>query len=171
MSFITSVLPAPIRGGGHNAAQRHTQGPANPPVQSAGPPPYGKRKGWMPKTLADFGGGGAFPELHVAQFPLGMGKKKTAGKVISMQVDAEGNVKHDVLAQQGLRKGVVVHSNLKGMQTKDVVEGNNNRPDENVINQTTEETQLKLEKIINSKVAAAKPVRAAEPLAPAQYIR
>lgn len=28
-------------------------------------------------SLQDFGDGGAFPEIHMAQFPLGMGKKKT----------------------------------------------------------------------------------------------
>jgi hypothetical protein len=33
-------------------------------------PPYGKRKGWIPRTVEDFGDGGAFPEIHVAQYPL-----------------------------------------------------------------------------------------------------
>jgi SNW domain-containing protein 1 len=40
------------------------------------PPPYGRRKGWIPRSLDDYGDGGAFPEIHVAQFPLNMGKKK-----------------------------------------------------------------------------------------------
>ena len=34
-------------------------------------PPYGKRKGWIPRTVDDFGDGGAYPEIHVAQYPLG----------------------------------------------------------------------------------------------------
>jgi len=34
-------------------------------------PPYGQRKDWVPHTDADFGDGGAFPEIHVAQYPLG----------------------------------------------------------------------------------------------------
>lgn len=34
-------------------------------------PPYGQRKGWVPRTEADFGDGGAFPEIAVAQYPLG----------------------------------------------------------------------------------------------------
>ncbi|KYK63520.1 putative transmembrane protein [Toxoplasma gondii TgCatPRC2] len=42
----------------------------------SGPPPYGQRKGFVPRSEEDFGGGGAFPEILVAQFPLGMGKKK-----------------------------------------------------------------------------------------------
>ena len=40
------------------------------------PPPYGRRKGWIPRSLEDYGDGGAFPEIHVAQYPLNMGKKK-----------------------------------------------------------------------------------------------
>jgi SNW domain-containing protein 1 len=38
-------------------------------------PPYGQRKGWRPGP-DDFGDGGAFPECPVAQYPLGMGRKK-----------------------------------------------------------------------------------------------
>lgn len=34
-------------------------------------PPYGQRKGWIPRAEADFGDGGAFPEITVAQYPLG----------------------------------------------------------------------------------------------------
>jgi len=30
-------------------------------------PPYGKRRGWIPRSVDDFGDGGAFPEIHVAQ--------------------------------------------------------------------------------------------------------
>ena len=41
------------------------------------PPPYGKRRGWVPRAEADFGDGGAFPEIVQAQFPLGMGRQST----------------------------------------------------------------------------------------------
>lgn len=34
-------------------------------------PPYGQRKGWIPRAEADFGDGGAFPEITVVQYPLG----------------------------------------------------------------------------------------------------
>lgn len=34
-------------------------------------PPYGQRKGWIPRTEDDFGDGGAFPEITVVQYPLG----------------------------------------------------------------------------------------------------
>ena len=41
------------------------------PVLPAAPvvtvPKYGSRKGWKPKTAADFGGGGAYPEVSCLQ--------------------------------------------------------------------------------------------------------
>jgi len=40
------------------------------------PPPYGQRQGFVPRAPEDFGDGGAFPEIHVAQYPLDMGRKK-----------------------------------------------------------------------------------------------
>ena len=45
-------------------------------------PAYGQRKGWIPRSLDDYGDGGAFPEIHIAQYPLNMGKKK--GGVVSL---------------------------------------------------------------------------------------
>lgn len=41
-------------------------------------PPYGQRKGWRPAKQADFGDGGAYPECHIAQYPLDLGKKKVS---------------------------------------------------------------------------------------------
>jgi len=35
-------------------------------------PLYGYRKGWVPRAVEDFEDGGAFPEIHVAQYPLDM---------------------------------------------------------------------------------------------------
>ena len=57
-------------------------------------PAYGKRKGFIPRVKEDFGDGGAFPEIHVAQYPLDMGrldKKSTA--VVAVNVGASGGKK------------------------------------------------------------------------------
>ncbi|KAJ2888189.1 mRNA splicing protein, partial [Coemansia aciculifera] len=55
-------------------------------------PQYGQRAGWQPKTASDFGGGGAYPEIHVLQYPLGMGRKGASkGNALSKQVDGSGN--------------------------------------------------------------------------------
>ncbi|PKU35810.1 snw domain-containing protein 1 [Limosa lapponica baueri] len=68
------------------------------------PPPYGYRKGWIPRVLEDFGDGGAFPEIHVAQYPLDMGRKKKMSNALAVQVDAEGKIKYDAIARQGQSK-------------------------------------------------------------------
>jgi SNW domain-containing protein 1 len=33
-------------------------------------PPYRHRQGFVPRTVEDFGDGGAFPEIHVAQYVI-----------------------------------------------------------------------------------------------------
>src|ERR1700748_1185088 len=45
-------------------------------------PPYGQRQGWRPSKPQDFADGGAYPECHIAQYPLEMGKKKVHGSLL-----------------------------------------------------------------------------------------
>ena len=74
------------------------------------------RKGFIPRVAADFGDGGAFPEIHVAQYPMDMGKPdprdSAAGRkksnVLAVKLDAEGKVKYDLIARQ-VRKFVRYH--------------------------------------------------------------
>ena len=49
----------------------------------------------------DFGDGGAYPEIHVAQYPLNMGKKKTTSNALAVAVDSSGNLKYDAIARHG----------------------------------------------------------------------
>ncbi|PFH38511.1 SKIP/SNW domain-containing protein [Besnoitia besnoiti] len=76
-----------------------------------GPPLYGQRKGFVPRTEEDFGGGGAFPEIHVAQFPLGLGRKKTgnnhAASTVALQLGSDGRIAYDLVVRQGSDKKVV----------------------------------------------------------------
>ena len=39
---------------------------------------HGRLRCTLLQNLQDFGDGGAFPEIHVAQYPMNMGKKKKA---------------------------------------------------------------------------------------------
>lgn len=55
----------------------------------------------------DFGDGGAFPEIHVAQYPMGMGMKKSTSNALAVQVDAQGKIKYDVIARHGHAKDKV----------------------------------------------------------------
>uniref|UniRef100_A0A8C2UCU5 SNW domain-containing protein 1 n=2 Tax=Coturnix japonica TaxID=93934 RepID=A0A8C2UCU5_COTJA len=138
------------------------------------PPPYGYRKGWIPRTLEDFGDGGAFPEIHVAQYPLDMGRKKKMSNALAVQVDAEGKIKYDAIARQGQSKDKIIYSKYTDLVPKEVMNVDDpelQRPDEETIREITEKTRAALEKSVSQKIAAAMPVRAADKLAPAQYIR
>lgn len=67
----------------------------------------------------------------------------------------------------------VVHASLQAMLPKEVRPSDPEliRPDEDEVEKTTEETRQALEKLVQKKVAAALPVRAAEKTGAAQYIR
>ena len=54
-------------------------------------PPYRHRQGYIPRTAEDFGDGGAFPEIHIAQYPLDMGRKKSEkSNALAVPVDDSG---------------------------------------------------------------------------------
>lgn len=57
--------------------------------------------------MQDFGDGGAFPEIHTAQYPLGMGQKKSTATALAKQVDATGKIKYDAIAKYGHAKDKV----------------------------------------------------------------
>lgn len=90
---MSALFPAPVRTYTtySDAQATPTAGAANsgssePSLASSGAlraeiPPYPRRvrERFVPRSAADFGDGGAYPELHVAQFPLGMGKKRSSG--------------------------------------------------------------------------------------------
>merc|ERR1712038_865100 len=136
-------------------------------------PPYGHRKGWVPRTQEDYGDGGAFPEVHVAQYPLGMGMKKSSSNALPIQLDSTGKIKYDAIAKVGHGKDKVVHSKFMDLVPKQYAEDDPEleRPDEETVQDTTEKTRMALEKLVQGKISAAMPVRHAEKQAPAQYIR
>ncbi|KAJ2453347.1 mRNA splicing protein [Coemansia sp. RSA 2336] len=125
-------------------------------------PAYGERKGWVPKTIDDFGDGGAYPEIHMLQYPLGMGRKRgKKGNALAKQVDSEGNASYDALVRYGRRDNEVVHSQFKDMvplrQRKDFddrQEAIPERPDSDAVRETTERTKLALEKIMGGRINA-----------------
>ncbi|KAF7639786.1 SKIP_SNW domain-containing protein [Meloidogyne graminicola] len=140
------------------------------------PPPYGKRQGFVPRTQDDFGDGGAFPEIHIAQFPIGMGSDKPgtgAKNTVALQFDSEGKLRFDELTRIGHGKDKIVHSRLSDMKSKIIDDEDETfkKPTEDEINETTEATRVALEKITTAKIAAALPVQHAKKTAPPQYIR
>jgi SNW domain-containing protein 1 len=72
------------------------------------PPAYRQRAGFVPRAAADHGDGGAFPEIHVAQYPLGMGRKGEGGSgpgdssgSLALTVGAQGQAAFDAVAKRG----------------------------------------------------------------------
>lgn len=128
-------------------------------------PPYGERNGFVPRAVGDFGDGGAFPEVHVVQYPLNMGKKDVASAsnaIVSVDVAADGKVNFDAIVKQGTNRNKIVHSKLSDMRGGDA--------DENVLSKPTPEeeaeqaakTKSALEALIGGKIAAARPVQLAK---------
>uniref|UniRef100_A0A182SXM3 SKI-interacting protein SKIP SNW domain-containing protein n=1 Tax=Anopheles maculatus TaxID=74869 RepID=A0A182SXM3_9DIPT len=176
---LSTVLPAPSNPVWDRDDERKMKTPSMGALVSAkvAAPPYGQRKGWIPRTDADFGDGGAFPEIHVAQYPLGMGAPGNASKksnALAVQLDQTGKVKYDAIARQGHAKDKIVYSNINQLLPAEVLAEDSEElqlPDQEAINEITENTRKALEKLTNQKIVSAMPVRAAEKQAPAQYIR
>jgi len=132
-------------------------------LQRSGPPPSGQRAGWRPRAPEDFGDGGAFPEIPVAQYPLDMGKKGNSGSsnALTLQVDNEGKVKYDAIARRGHAENRIVHTSFKDLiplrQQADVGELSLDRPSEEEVAETKERTQQALAKLVSGAVAAQKP--------------
>jgi len=130
--------------------------------QRTGPPAYGNRTGWRPRSAEDFGDGGAFPEIPYAQYPLDMGRKTTtSSNALAVQVDASGAVKYDAIARRGHGDKRVIHSSFQDLiplrQRADAGELSLSRPSEEEIAATRERTQTALTTLINGAVASQKP--------------
>jgi len=85
----------------------------------------------------DFGDGGAFPEIHVAQYPLDMGRRKnnSSSSTVPMKLDADGKIDYTAIVK---RKDEPL-------------------PSEEDEEKVAERTRLALEKIVGQKIAAAQP--------------
>ncbi|TVY13131.1 Pre-mRNA-processing protein [Lachnellula arida] len=131
-------------------------------LKKSGPPPYGNRAGWRPRSQEDYGDGGAFPEIPVAQYPLEMGRKsQSSSNALAVQVDAEGKVKYDAIARQGHNDKRIVHASFKDLiplrQRADAGDINLDRPSEEEVAASTERTKDALAKLVSGAVAAQKP--------------
>lgn len=129
-----------------------------------GPPPYGQRVGWRPRNPEDFGDGGAFPEIHIAQYPLDIGRKGGASSksnALALTVDESGKVKYDAIAKQGHSEGRIVQTSFKDLiplrQRADAGEINLERPSQEEVAATAERTKAALEKLVSGALVSQKP--------------
>lgn len=147
---------------------------------TSGPPPYRHRAGWVPRTLLDFADGGAFPEIHLAQYPLDLGRKdrdatRLAGKTLALRVDESGEIVYDALAKHGHARSQHVHATIADLVPMDRSADDDAvfaRPDEEEVERTAERTRAALSKIVGGKLDASKvsSLAVAQPGKP-QYIR
>ncbi|GAM84077.1 hypothetical protein ANO11243_020690 [Dothideomycetidae sp. 11243] len=171
---LSGILPKPKYTGEEEELPTHAQskgprivGPHEIDSQQltlkrSGPPPYEQRTGWRPRAQEDFGDGGAFPEIPVAQYPLDMGKKKSSSSnALALQVDGEGKVKYDAIARRGHGENRIVHTSFKDLiplrQQANAGELSLERPSAEEVAATKERTQQALASLVSGAVAAQKP--------------
>ncbi|KAK4501988.1 hypothetical protein PRZ48_007799 [Zasmidium cellare] len=172
---LSNALPKPKYTGEDEELPTHTQqkGPrvvdarelesSQLVVKRSGPPAYGARAGWRPRNAEDFGDGGAFPEVPVAQYPLDMGRKNqpSSSNALALQVDNEGKVKYDAIARRGHSENRIIHASFKDLiplrQRADVGEISLEKPSEEEVQASKERTQLALQTLVDGTLAAQKP--------------
>uniref|UniRef100_A0A2P2IZT0 Uncharacterized protein MANES_03G025400 n=1 Tax=Rhizophora mucronata TaxID=61149 RepID=A0A2P2IZT0_RHIMU len=140
-------------------------------------PPYLKRAGFVPRKIEDFGDGGAFPEIHIAQYPLDMGRDKSAkpgSKILPVTVDAHGNIAYDAIVKQNENAKKIVYSQHKDLIPKILKNEEEEDEDEDLqkeIEETTLETKTALEKIVNVRLSAAQPKNVPKQSSDSKYIK
>jgi SNW domain-containing protein 1 len=160
MSLITSILPKPK----HTIAASKWADDPEPLKRrnKSNIPRYGQRQDFIPQTQKDFGDGGAFPEIHVVQYPLGMGKKKTVGAEISetlpLEVDNDGQIRYDLVLRKGtnMADNKTIHASAKSLtaQDYDLVPTRPDEEDEMTVKQKTQEA---IDKIIEGRINTGRP--------------
>ncbi|TYJ29487.1 hypothetical protein E1A91_A06G071800v1 [Gossypium mustelinum] len=144
-------------------------------------PPYLKRAGFVPRKVEDFGDGGAFPEIHIAQYPLDMGRVKGAkpgSKILPVTVDARGNLAYDAIVKQNENAKKIVYSQHKDLIPKILRneeegddEGEEEEEMQKEIEETMQETKAALEKIVNVRLSAAQPKNVPKQSSDSKYIK
>ncbi|XP_071713896.1 SNW/SKI-interacting protein A-like [Rutidosis leptorrhynchoides] len=120
---------------------------------------------YRPSKAQDYGDGGAFPEIHYAQYPLDMGRKKDSSsgpKTLPVTVDNRGNLTFDAIVKQNENAKKIVHSQHRDLVPKILKDDEENEDDEDdekqkEIEETTLQTKAALEKIVNVRLSAAQP--------------
>lgn len=112
-----------------------------------------------------------------AMLPLLSRSQASSGNTLALQVDAEGNVRYDAIAQQGQRAGKIVQSQFKDLvplaHRKDLDDAARQleRPSEDEVQTTTDKTRAALEKLVNGKIKAAQPKNVPDGQGKTSFIR
>lgn len=121
-------------------------------------PPYPHRKGFIPLDPSDFNDGGAYPEIHVVQYPLNMGKPGSKNtSIVAVDVDNKGNVRYDAIVKQGSNKNKIVQSTIDDIKEKAADDSALRLPSQKEEDDTAEATRKALESLLQGKITLSKP--------------
>jgi SNW domain-containing protein 1 len=125
---------------------------------------------FVPRTVQDFDDGGAFPEIHVAQYPHHMGNphRKQSGAVtvagsqgsssraiVNVEIDEQGDVSYDAIVKGGTNSDKLVYTKLDDVKGGDPVDIT--LPTEDEEEETRRRTQAALQSLLATKTALDKP--------------
>ncbi|GKY99648.1 hypothetical protein MPSEU_000918800 [Mayamaea pseudoterrestris] len=132
-----------------------------------------RTKLFVPRSLADFDDGGAFPEIHMAQYPRHMGNphlrkqqaassgvigaQATSTAIVNVQVDKTGQVSFDSIIKGGTNSDKLVYTKLQDMKGGKAKADDIALPTEEEQAAEAARTQAAVSAIINKKTAMQKP--------------
>jgi SNW domain-containing protein 1 len=158
---LASLLPQPKHAQAFVQVEKEVQkvDPRMQPVQGGvEPPPIGKRGNFTPRSKEDFGDGGAFPEIHVLQYPMDLGRKeKSATSVVPLTVGADGRIKYDMIVKQGHDKKKNHFSSFRDLIPKNFEDDELAKPDIENEMKIAEKTRAALGLLVDQKSAVARP--------------
>lgn len=149
-----------------NGAASSTAVGAAAPLRAIPAYPHRVEKKFIPRSADDFGDGGAYPEIHLAQFPLNMGKKGGSGSstlgsnssnnTLALQVRGEdGKVGYDAVVTQHHRNKTKVYTKFSDIVEKDAKALDLPSKDEEI--ETANRTKDALQLLVQGKIAASLP--------------
>ena len=167
MASLRDSLPQPSRASDARVA-RAPPPAAVPDRRAAGVPPYGKRGGgrFQPDDFAD---GGAYPEVHQAQYPPGFGPKgatKSGGVQVTM--NASGETNYDAIVTAGRDPTRTTHTGHGELVAKP--DATFERPSEDAIQAALDKTKASLLGRIDKRAGKTSLTAGAEGSAP-EYIK
>ena len=132
--------------------------------------PEQRKKLFVPRSLEDFDDGGAFPEIHVAQYPRHMGNphlhRSTAAvrgaqqgstALVNVEIDKDGDIRYDSLVKSGTNSGKTVYTTLEDMRGGPADPDAIALPTPEEEKEATERTAMALLSLLSSHNALAKP--------------
>lgn len=142
-------------------------------------------KPFVPRSVRDFDDGGAFPEIHVAQYPLrlgdpranrrrpvrmdgnGNGRAPVAGSIVQSSavvvadVDENGRTNYDAVVRQGTNRDKIVYTKHRDVKGGDVDPESLRPPTVEEEADTAARTQRALDALLSERTALARPTGSA----------